>query len=288
MSILTATTTLNNGVLMPKLGFGTWEIPNDKAQIAVEQAIKTGYRHIDTAQAYQNERGVGLGIKAAGVDRKELFITTKLAAEIKDYEGAKQAIDQSLADLDVDYLDLLLIHSPKPWEHFYEDEHFFAGNLAAWKAMEEAYEAGKIRAIGVSNFEREDLDNLLENAKVKPMVDQILLHIGHTPQALIAYAKEKNIQVEAYSPIAHGVMLQHPELKGMADKYGVSIPQLAIRYCLELGSVPLPKTENPEHMAANARVDFEISDEDMTTLKQVASLDYDEFDQFPVFGITKR
>lgn len=288
MSILDERYELNNGVLIPKLGFGTWEIPDDKAATAVKQALAMGYRLIDTAQAYKNEVGVGQGIKAAGVPREEIFVTTKLGAEYKDYEGAKQAIEESLARLDMPYIDLMIIHSPKPWANFYEDEHYFAGNLAAWRALEEALAAGKLKVIGVSNFEQEDLDNILTNGTVKPAVNQILAHIGQTPTELIKYTQAQGIQVEAYSPIAHGAMLNHPTIKAMAEKYGVSIAQLAIRYCLQLDLLPLPKTENPDHMQANLAVDFSISADDMTTLQQIERLDYGEFDAFPVFGKTTR
>ncbi|MDO4679851.1 MAG: aldo/keto reductase [Aerococcus sp.] len=288
MSILNETCPLNNGLTIPKLGFGTWEIPDDQAEVSVKKALETGYRLIDTAQAYGNEAGVGRGIKASGIPRDEIFVTTKLAAEIKDYEEAKKAIDESLERLGMDYIDLLIIHSPKPWDKFYEDEHYFEGNLEAWKAMEEAYHAGKLKVIGVSNFEQVDLDNILNHASVKPAVNQILAHIGQTPLDLIQYTQDKDILVEAYSPIAHGVMLNQPMIKDMAERYGVSIAQLAIRYDLELGLLPLPKTENPAHMANNANVDFTITEDDMETLKAIDHFTYEEFEQFPVFGKTKR
>ncbi len=286
--MLQETYKLPNGVDIPKLGLGTWMIDDDKVVEAVIAAIKLGYRHIDTAQAYANERGVGEGVRNSGVARGQLFVTTKLDAGIKSYEEAKAAIDGSLQTMGLDYIDLMIIHSPKPWEDFAGDERFFEGNLSAWEAMEEAYETGKLRAIGVSNFEKEDLDNLFENASVKPMVNQILAHISNTPFELIDYAKSKGMVVEAYSPFGHGEILNTDEVVAMAEKYDVSAPQLSIRYCLQLGLLPLPKTANPDHMKSNADVDFEISAADMETLKNITPIkDYGDASVFPVFARSK-
>ncbi|MBF9034337.1 aldo/keto reductase [Rhodobacterales bacterium HKCCE2091] len=282
--ILQETQTLPNGVAIPKLALGTWMIDDDKVAEAVKAAVRIGYRHIDTAQAYGNERGVGEGIRDCGVPRGELFVQTKLDAGIKDYDGAVAAIDSSLKTLGLDYIDLMVIHSPTPWDRFGGDDRFFEGNLAAWKAMEEALEAGKLRAIGVSNFQAADLDNLFENGRVKPMINQVLAHVGNTPFDLIDYATEKGMLVEAYSPIAHGKILDNAEIGEMADRYGVSIPQLCIRYILQLGLLALPKTANPEHMKTNADVDFEISAEDMAALKSVTAKDYGDASVFPVYS----
>ena len=283
--ILQETFTLPNGVEIPKLGLGTWMIDDDKVAEAVKAAVKLGYRHIDTAQAYANERGVGEGVRDCGVAREELFVTTKLDAGIKDYDGAKAAIDGSLETLGLEYIDLMIIHSPQPWQEFAGDDRFFEGNLAAWKALEEVLESGKLRAIGVSNFEKDDLDNLLDNARVKPMLNQVLAHVTNTPFELIDYTTSKGMVVEAYSPVGHGELFKNEEIGAMAEKYGVSIPQLGIRYCLQLGLLPLPKTANPDHMANNADVDFEISAEDMETLKSMEKIkDYGEHSFFPVFG----
>lgn len=283
--ILQETYTLNNNIQIPKLGLGTWFIDNDAVVQAVKDAVELGYRHIDTAQAYQNEEGVGKGIKACGVDRKELFITTKLAAEVKSYEEAVRAIDKSLETMGLEYIDLMIIHSPKPWQDFQGDERFFEGNLAAWKALEEAYKAGKLKAIGLSNFEIEDVQNILENGTVKPAVNQVLAHISNVPEKTIDFCKENNILVEAYSPIGHGELFKNDEVAEMAEKYGVSIPQMAIRFDLQLGLLPLPKTANPEHMKGNAQLDFEISDEDMQVLRSLEKIkDYGEASKFPVFA----
>lgn len=282
--ILEETYTLSNGVKIPKLGLGTWFISDDQVVTAVWEAVKLGYRHIDTAQAYENERGVGEGIRSCGVPREELFVTTKLAAEIKTYEEAVEAIDGSLKKLGLDYIDLMLIHSPQPWADFRGGD-YAKGNQEAWRALEDAYKAGKLRAIGISNFKEEDVENILSSCTVAPMVNQLLVHIGNTPVDLMEYCRQKDILVEAYSPVAHGEILKNAEIAKMAEKYHVTVPQLCIRYDLQLDTVPLPKTANPVHMSENSKVDFVISDEDMETLKQMKPLkDYGEFSGFPVFS----
>lgn len=284
--MLKETFTLNNGVKIPKLGLGTWFIEGDKAADAVREAVKSGYRLIDTAQAYGNERGVGEGVRTCGVSREEIFVTSKVAAEHKTYEQAKAGIDETLQKMGLDYLDMMIIHSPQPWvEVNQSDNRYEEGNRDAWRALEEAYEAGKLKAIGVSNFRIGDIESLVKTAKIKPMVNQILLHISNTPMELVEYCQKNDILVEAYSPIAHGVILNQPEIKKMADKYGVTVPQLCIRYTIQLGTVSLPKTANPKHMETNADVDFEISTEDMETLKKFKKIEnYGESSGFPVYG----
>ncbi|WP_413755335.1 aldo/keto reductase [Streptomyces sp. MMBL 11-3] len=283
MTVLNETYTLSNGVEIPKLGLGTWFIDDDKAADAVRAAVRTGYRNIDTAQAYGNERGVGEGVRTSGLPREELFVSTKLAAEIKDYDQALAAIDGSLEKLGLDHVDLMLIHSPQPWNDFRGGD-YAQGNRAAWRALEEAHRAGKIRAIGVSNFQQHDLENILEGATVVPHVNQLLVHAGNTPDELLAYCASRQILVEAYSPIAHGAILRNAEVQAMAEKYGVSVPQLCIRYTLQLGTVSLPKTANPDHMRSNAQVDFEISDTDMDALRGLRDVDYGDHSAFPVFS----
>lgn len=251
--ILQETFTLTNGLEIPKLGLGTWRIPDGEVAGVVRDAIEIGYRHIDTAQAYANERGVGEAVRASGVPRDEVFVTTKLAAECKSYAQAKTLIDGSLSALGLEHVDLMLIHSPQPWAEFRGGKHFFEGNLEAWRALEEAYDAGKLRAIGVSNFERADLDNLLERGRIRPMVNQVLAHVGATPFDLIDYARSMDILVEAYSPVAHGALLNDPTVVAMADTYGVSVAQLCIRFCLQLGLLPLPKTANAAHLRTTLR-----------------------------------
>ena len=284
--ILNENYTLNNGVSIPKLGLGTWCIADENAAQAVCDAVEIGYRHIDTAQAYGNEKGIGEGIRKCGVCRDELFITTKLAAEAKDYKTAAAAIEGSLQALNVDYIDLMLIHSPQPWLAYGDEEdRCFDGNKEAWCALEDAYKAKKLRAIGVSNFKKEDMENILSSCTVAPMVNQLLVHASNTPFELLEYVQNKGILVEAYSPIAHGEVLKNQEVSAMAEKYGVTVPQLCIRYDLQLGTLPLPKTANPEHMRSNIQVDFVITDADMERLKNLERIkDYGESSYFPVYG----
>lgn len=225
-------------------------------------------------------------MRSCGVPRDELFVVSKVAAEYKSYELAAKSIDETLEKMGLDYLDMMIIHSPQPWVEVNQSENrYVEGNRAAWRALEDAYKAGKLRAIGVSNFQIEDIESLMETAEIKPMVNQILLHISNTPLELVEYCKRNGIAVEAYSPIAHGVILNQPEIKAMADSYGVTVPQLCIRYTLQLGAISLPKTANPEHLKSNAQVDFEISEQDMETLKNFKKIEsYGESSGFPVYG----
>ena len=277
---------LSNDVNVPVLALGTWLIDDEFVGEAVRQAVKIGYRHIDTAQAYGNERGVGEGIRTCGLDRDKMFVTSKVAAEHKTYEQAAKGIESTLRLMDIDYLDMMIIHSPQPWmEVNQSDNRYVEGNRQAWKALEDAYKAGKIRAIGVSNFLEEDIESLLEKAEIKPMVNQVLCHISNTPFSLIKYCQEKGLVMEAYSPVAHGEALKNDIIGQMAKKYNVSIPQLCIRYDIQLGMIVLPKTSNPEHMKSNGDVDFEISERDMEELKNIEKIkNYGEHGFFPVFG----
>jgi len=283
--ILQETYRLENGVWIPKLGLGTWFIEDENAAEAVRDAVAAGYRLIDTAQAYGNERGVGKGVRTCGLPREQLFVTSKVAAEAKSYEAAARSIDETLAKMGLEYLDMMIIHSPQPWAEFRVENRYFAENKEVWRALEDAYAAGKLRAIGVSNFLRDDLENLLEDCRIKPMVNQILLHITNTDRALLDFCREQRILVEAYSPIAHGEALKNPAITQMARKYNVTPAQLCIRYVLQLGTVALPKTANPAHMRDNGAVDFQISPEDMQTLEEMKKIEsYGEFDIFPVFS----
>ncbi|MBC9825383.1 aldo/keto reductase [Carnobacterium inhibens] len=283
--VVNETYTLANGVEIPKLGLGTWMIDNEAVVQVVKDALDSGYRHIDTAEAYLNEEGVGRGLKESGVNREDIFVTTKLEGDIKNYEEAVKAIEKSLELLNVDYIDLMIIHSPQPWANFRDGNHYFEGNLEAWRALEEAYEAGKLRAIGVSNFEQVDLENLINNGKAKPMVNQVLAHITNVPTDVIKYCQSQDIIVEAYSPIAHGAILDHPVVKEMAEKYKASPAQLSIRYVLQLGTVALPKTTNKDHMKSNADIDFIISEVDMNTLNELPLIEtYGDDQVMPVFS----
>lgn len=276
---------LSNGVEIPLLGLGTWLLDDEQAAQAVRDAVSSGYRHIDTAQAYMNEVGIGEGIRSCGVAREELFITTKVAAEAKTYKEVTESISESLTKMGLDYLDLLIIHSPQPWTEFREENRYFEENKEAWKAMEDAYKVGKVKAIGLSNFLQDDIENILSSCEINPMVNQILAHVSNTPLELIEFCQKNGILVEAYSPIAHGAVLDNKEVKVIADKYGVSVAQLCLRYDIQLGLAVIPKTVNPDHMRINAELDFVISDADMETLKNVEPIqDYGEHSYFPVFG----
>lgn len=277
---------MNNGLEIPKLALGTWLIENEKVADAVCEAVKIGYRHIDTAQAYGNERGVGEGIRKCGVAREKIFVTSKVAAENKTYQSAADSIDETLSKMKFDYIDMMIIHSPQPWKEVNQSENrYFKENKEVWKALEDAVKAGKVRTIGVSNFLQEDIENILQDCEIRPAVNQILAHISNTPLELIKYCSEKNILTEAYSPIAHGEALKNNLIKEIADKYKVSIPQLCIKYDLQLGMIVLPKTANPAHMKSNAQLDFTISSEDMEALKNMERIkNYGEHSVFPVFG----
>ena len=288
--ILKETYSLPGGVKIPKLGLGTWLMENKTAEIATQEAIALGYRHIDTAQAYANEQGVGAGVRAAiesgKISREEIFITSKVAAENKTYESAARSIDETLEKTGLSYLDMMIIHSPQPWKEFRGEKRYFQENKAVWKALEDAYAACKLRAIGVSNFLIDDLENLLENCEIRPMVNQILTHIGNTPLALIGFCKAQNILAEAYSPIAHGAALRNALIVKTAEKYGVTPACLCIKYTLQLGMVSLPKAANPEHIRQNADLNFTISNEDMRLLQneRFSHEDYGNSKEFPVFG----
>lgn len=283
--ILNETYTLSNSVKIPKLGLGTWMLTDSEAAQAVRDAVAMGYRHIDTAQAYGNEAGVGEGIRTCGISRDELFVTSKVAAENKSYDSAAQSIDETLRKTGLDCIDMMIIHSPQPWAEFRSEKRYFEENREVWRALEDAYKAGKVRAIGVSNFLEDDLENILNSCGIKPMVNQILAHISNTPLSLIDFCNKNGIQTEAYSPIAHGEALKNKAIADIAAKYSVTPAQLCVRYVLDLGMVALPKTANPEHMKANADVDFNISGEDLNTLKNFEKIkDYGEYSFFPVFS----
>lgn len=256
---------LYNGVKIPKIGFGTWQVKDgDEAYESCRLALGAGYRHIDTAHAYGNEESVGRAIRDSGIPREELFITTKLPSDIKTYEGTKDHFAESLESLGIDCLDLYLIHAPWPWSNIGED--CTEGNIEAWRAMVELYNEGKVRAIGVSNFAVKDITALIEATGVKPMVNQIRYFIGNRQDAITDYCQANEILVEAYSPLATGHIASHEKLAPIAEKYGVSIPRLCIRYCIEKNTLPLPKSVHKERIEANIDVDFRIEKEDIDYL----------------------
>ncbi|AVK64169.1 2,5-diketo-D-gluconic acid reductase [Lactobacillus sp. CBA3606] len=276
MTVLTDTYTLTNGVEIPQVAFGTWQIPSgDTTYQAVKNALAAGYRHIDTALAYGNERSVGEAIRDAGIPRDEIFVTTKLPAETKSYQGTLADFDQSLKNLGLDYVDLYIIHAPWPWGQL--GSNYDEANLEVWQAMEAIYRSGRAKAIGVSNFAVHDLKNLLKQAEVKPMVNQIQYYLGYTEPKITAFSTANGMLVEAYSPLATGGLVHNPAIQQVADHYQVSVPQLALRFVLQNGILPLPKAINPAHIEANTKLDFEISAADMVTLNAMSVVDASVF-----------
>jgi diketogulonate reductase-like aldo/keto reductase len=253
---------LPNGVEIPCLGFGTWQTPDGETAVqSVRCAIDAGYTHIDTAQAYGNEASVGKAIRLSGVPRKDLFITTKLWNTNHSYDLTMRSFNESMDKLGLDYLDLFLIHWPNPiafrdrWEQ---------ANAESWKAMEELVDAGRIRAIGVSNFLPHHLDALLKTARIIPQVNQIRLCPGDTQEETVAYCRERQMVIEAYSPLGTGRIFDVPEMQELAKKYGRSIAQICIRWSLQRGYLPLPKSVTPSRIQENLKVfDFALTDEDV-------------------------
>ena len=259
------TYTLNNGVEIPIIGFGTWQTPDgDIAKHAVEVALNAGYRHIDTAAAYGNEKSVGQAIKNSGINRHDLFITTKLWNADHGYQSTKAAIDRSLQNLKVDYLDLYLIHWPNPVAM---RDHWAEANAESWRAMEEAVQDGKIRSIGVSNFRKRHLDELLKTAEIKPAVNQIMLNPSDLQPDVVKVNNELGLLSEAYSPLGTGGLLGNETVKEIASEVGKSPAQVLIRWSLEHGFLPLPKSVHDKYIQANVEVfDFNLNSEQMNRL----------------------
>ncbi|MDX9781470.1 MAG: aldo/keto reductase [Bacteroidales bacterium] len=270
MSILNQHYILNNGVRIPKIGFGTWQIPNETAVTAVAEAIGIGYKHIDTALAYNNEKGVGEAIRKSDITREEIFITSKLPAEIKGYDEALYSFDKTLSNLGIDVLDLYLIHAPWPWTEMGKD--CTKENIQSWRAFERIYKEGRVRAIGVSNFSVSDLKAIEDNSDTLPMANQIAFYAGRTQDEIVEYCQTKGILIEAYSPLATGRALRDPELNEIARIYNVSVAQLLIRFTLQRGTLPLPKSVTKERITENGMVDnFSISEKDMERLNNIKS-----------------
>ncbi|QPI45399.1 aldo/keto reductase [Weissella paramesenteroides] len=268
ISSLTDTFTLANGVEIPVVGFGTWQTPDgDVAYQSVLDALKAGYRHIDTAAAYGNEASVGRAIKDSGIPREELFITSKLWNDSHSYEAAKIALDKSLKLLGLDYLDLYLIHWPNP---LINRRNWDKANAEAWRYMEDAYTEGKIRAIGISNFQIEHVKALLKTATIRPMVNQLFINPSDLEQDIVAFNEAHDILTEAYSPLGTGSLLAVPEINDIAEKYGKSAAQVLIRWSLQHGFLPLPKSTHAERISQNADVfDFELTDAEIAALDQL-------------------
>lgn len=259
---------LHNDVKIPSIGFGTWQIPDgEAARNAIKTAVNTGYRHIDAAAIYANEKGVGTGIKECGLERNELFVTSKVWNTERGYETTLKAFEKTLEDLQLDYLDLYLIHWPASSHQF---NNWRKINADTWKAMEQLYDDGKIRAIGVSNFMENHLEALLENAKIKPMVNQIEYHPGCMQDTCVRFCTENNIQIEGWSPLGRAKVLDNDLLKEIAHAYHKSVAQVCIRWALQNNILPLPKSTTPERIKENYTVfDFEISEGDMKSINQM-------------------
>lgn len=269
---LTDTATLTNGDEIPTVGFGTWLLEEgDECYNAVADALRIGYRHVDTARAYRNEASVGRAVRDADIPRDQIYVTSKLPAEAKDYDKAVEEFETTMSEIGLDYLDLYLIHAPWPWGEMGKDCR--EENRQIWKAMEEFLTSGRVKAIGVSNFGRDDLESLLPACTTLPMVNQIRWFIGLDPSDTVACCAEHDIVVEAYSPFAHGLIVDHPEIADVAARYGVSAPQLCIRYLLQMGAVVLPKATKTPHIQQNAELDFEISAADVGLLDAMRDTD---------------
>lgn len=259
---------LNNDVKIPSIGFGTWQTPDgDTAANVIKIAVKEGYRHIDAAAIYKNEKGVGAGIKACGIERKDLFVTSKLWNSERGYETTLKAFKNTLKDLQLDYLDLYLIHWPATAHQF---DNWQQRNAETWRAMEKLYNDGKIKAIGVSNFLEHHLKPLMEVAKIQPMVNQIEYHPGFMQDDCVAFCRDNNIQIEGWSPLGRGEVLDNEMLKTIALTYNKSVAQICIRWAMQHNVIPLPKSVTPHRIKENFDVfDFEISAKDMTRINQM-------------------
>jgi len=262
MKSLTDGYKLSNGVEIPCIGFGTWQTPNgDVAVSSVLSALEAGYRHIDTAQMYGNEESVGIAVKKSGIDRSDIFITTKLSNSVRGYRQTLDAVEQSLKKLDTAYIDLFLIHWPNPVKF---RDRWQEANAETWRALEELYDAGRIRSIGISNFRPHHIEELMKTAKIAPMVNQIRLCPGDTQDEVVDYCRARGMLLEAYSPLGVGKIFEVPEMRKLAEKYGKSVAQICIRWSLQRGYLPLPKSVTPSRIRENTEVfDFELSPEDV-------------------------
>ncbi|WP_418567014.1 aldo/keto reductase [Peptacetobacter sp.] len=267
-------TVLSNGVKMPNLAFGTFKVnEGDDVQIILD-AINVGYRHFDTAAFYNTEEALGKAIKKSGIPREEFFITTKVWKTSMGYEGAKKSFEESLEKLDMDYVDLLLIHWPRPdaesdWKKL---------DIETWKAFEEIYKEGRAKAIGVSNFLNHHMQNILDNCEVVPMVNQIEFHPGYIQKDVVDFDKEHGIVVEAWSPLGRERVFKDELLNKLAEKYGKSVAQICLAFALQMDVVPLPKSSSVERMKQNMDIDFELEEEDFEKIVNMEEMGWSGLD----------
>ena len=264
---------LSNGVKIPCVGYGTWQTPaGDVARDSVVAALQCGYRHIDTATAYGNEASVGEGLRLSGVKREEIFLTTKQWTDVRGYEKTVEAGEKALKALGTDYIDLYLVHWPAVQKYSAQWQEL---NAATWKGFEKLYKDGKVRAIGVSNFLPEHLAALKQQCEIPPMVDQVEFHPGYIQKDVLDYCNQNNIRMEAWSPLGSGRMLANPLLNEIGAAHGKSAAQVCVRYAIELGVVPLPKSVHAERLAANAGVfDFSLTAEELAALNAMPETGY--------------
>lgn len=268
---LTDSFVMHNGNKVSCIGYGTYKTSNEEVYSAVLAAVKAGYRHIDTAAYYRNEEGIGKAVRECGVPREELFVTSKVWNADRGYENTKKAFADSMKRLGIDYLDLYLIHWPANKKQFGDEAKRI--NAETWKALEELYAEGKVKAIGVSNFLPHHIEELMETAAVKPMVDQIEFHPGWAQLEVSGYCQKNGIVVEAWSPLGRKAALDNEVLKSIAEKYGKNAAQVCVRWILQHGILPLPKTVNPGRMVENADVfDFELTQEEIETIDRLENL----------------
>ena len=270
---------LRNGYNIPCIGFGTWQASNGEvARQAVKDALEIGYRHIDTASGYYNEESVGLGIRESGLKREEVFVTTKLWNPDRGYETALQACKKSLDLLGVEYLDLYLIHWPAN-DKVYDDP--VKVNKDTWRAFEKLHKDGLVRSLGLSNFLEPHIAQILDDAEILPVVDQIEFHPGYPQFDAVEYCRQNDIQVEAWSPLGCGRVLSDERLQKLANKYGKTTAQLCVRWALQHDVIPLPKSVHKERIASNAQVfDFEISPEDVKMIDDLPTFGYSTYSPY--------
>ncbi len=267
---------LSNGTSIPCVGFGTWKTPNEDAEKSVREALKVGYRHIDTATAYGNEAGVGKAIAESGLAREELFITSKLWNPDQGYQSTLDAFERTMERIGGDYLDLYLIHWPHDRKYF---DNWEEKNLETWRAFEELYKAGRIKAIGVSNFRQRHLENIFAHCEIKPMVDQIEIHPGMPQDEMIAFCRANDMVVEGWSPMSTGRIFSVPEVQEIAKKYDRTVAQVVLRWHVQRGIIPLPKSVTPSRILENSKLfDFALEDADMQKISALTDCGWSGLD----------